>query len=83
VKSTGKPVSTRLIQEIAVLVAMVLIVGGYFLYQSIKAKPASSTTNKPINTTFDTDTLTQIEKKDADFPSIVPNDLGRNDPYAP
>jgi hypothetical protein len=79
---TPTAASSRLVKEIAVLIIMAVVVGGYFLMQGLGHK-APTTQTKPLNTTFDTDTLSQVEKKDPEFPSLVPNDLGRSDPYAP
>ncbi len=78
-----KPGQSRLVHEIAVLAIMALLVGAYFIFKP--GQPTAKVTPKtaPINTTFDTNTLDQVEKKDNNYPSIAPSNLGRVDPYAP
>jgi hypothetical protein len=74
---------SRLVHEISILAVMAVLVGAYFIFRP--GQPAAKTTPQtaPINTTFDTSTLDQVEKKDNNYPSIAPSNGGRVDPYAP
>lgn len=78
-----KPEQSRLAHEVAVLVIMAVLVGAYFLF----TRPAGPSTNTPktapIDTTFDTGTLDQVELKDNNYPAIPLTNTGRADPYAP
>ena len=74
---------SRLAHEIAVLAILAVLVGAYFLLMKPAGAPAPAPKVAPLNTTFDTDTLDQVEQKDNNYPAIPPTTTGRDDPYAP
>ncbi len=80
----AKAKNNKLIQEIIILVVVLSLIGGYFLYQSLsKVSKVRAVPVHNLDTTFDTNALNLLQQKDGSYPDVTPNstDLGKTDPY--
>ncbi len=74
---------SRLTHEIAILAIMAVLAAAYFIVMRPAGTTKTPTKSTQLNTTFDTNTLDQVEKKDNNYPTIPSTGTGRPDPYAP
>jgi hypothetical protein len=75
----------KLVQEIVILFAVMALIGGYFIYTARANAPKPTPVKKTsIDTTFDADALSKLQKKDNTYPDVSPvaGDLGKIDPYS-
>ena len=75
----------KLIQEIGVLIAIMVLVGGIIIYKtSTSAKKIPVVVAKPLETNFDDSALNQLQQKDNNYPDVTPTaaDLGKTDPFS-
>jgi hypothetical protein len=75
--------ATKHVTQQIIILAIVLILVGVVAVIGLGGKKPEPQPETPIPTTFNENAAKKTESKDTNYPQVVPDNLGRPDPFAP